>query len=133
MNRCLWDFANSDDKDDFANLKWESPFVRCIDFESCDGEKIYSFKRELSTRRKPKKNKLVFVVDVFTTFEGEEERTWDCEHEHTKEQDARNEFEGEKARMEFFHKRDKEGWIFDGRRYMWEVKDNKLTGKSGWG
>jgi len=130
----MWDFQKNDNPNDFANLSWESPYIRAVDFESEEGTKIFSFKRLLSCSRVPvpKKNKLLFRVNLLSIIKDDLEMSWEDCNDFSKEELAREHFDSLKQETEFFHKRDKENFIFDGRRYMWEVKDDKLTGKNSW-
>lgn len=126
MDRCLLDFEEKGE-DDFYNLKFESEKIKAVDLET--GE-LFEYSKFISTKRVPKKKKLEFIVIQITAYKDGQE----CFSEEVfkKEIEARNFFDRQKLECEFFVDKNREGKVFDGRRYFWKIKDDKLTGDRGW-
>jgi len=131
MQFCIQQFDN---EDLFNKLNWESEYIRAVDFESDEEEiRIYRYKQRLSTKKIPKKKKLVFMVFIESFIEGnEKDFCFLNQNEFKTEEKAIDFFDTTKQNLKWWKEKDKENKIFDGRRYLWEIKDKKLTGKKSW-
>lgn len=130
---CLLDFQEGDN---FSELFFESEFVKSIDFESEEpnefGIKIFEFQKIFSTKRVPTKKGIEFCVLIDVISKDDEMFSWSDVMVEKTEEKAIDLFEGLKEEMEFFKKREKEGRLFDGRRYFWSLTDKGEAINGGW-
>ena len=129
---CLIDFKEGDK---FSQLYFESEYVKSISFESDEPNKFgietFRFKKIFSTKRVPTKKGIEFCV-LIEVISADNEMSWcDVMKEKTEEK-ATDLFDGLKDEMEFFKKKEKEGRLFDGRRYFWNLTDDGQAINGSW-
>lgn len=105
------------------NLEFESEWIKQFSYEEDD---IFQFKEKLRALKIPKKNKVVFAVDIEQILKDYPDLSDIFREEFRTREDAKNFFECRKQELEFFHERNQKNEVFDGRRYFFKInKKNK--------
>lgn len=115
-NLCLLDFSKEDNLNKFI---FESCWIKQLSFEE---EEIFEYKEKLTIKRKPKKDKLVFIV-IEEIFHKIEEYSYADEVEFKTEETAIDFFNNQKEQLLFFENLNKEKKVFDGRRYFFKINE----------
>lgn len=122
----LFDF----DKTESFDFNFESDWIKQFSMET--GE-IFSYKTLLTSKRIPKKDKVVFVIHLECIHKENPECDFFDEQEFKTKENAVDFFEARKMEAQFFVEKNKENKIFDGQRYMLKLnEEGKIIGRGWW-